>query len=296
MAIPAFIAYLQHEKKYAQHTLKAYESDLQSFAEFCADNYDDAAPEKAVYAQIRAWIVHLLDQGNRPKTINRKISSLRSYYKFLLKTQTITVSPLVEHQPLKTAKRVAVPFSPEEIAQVFDPALYPSGWKGILEKTLLMTLYYTGMRRAELIHLQTVSVDLKRGQLKVLGKRNKERLLPVLPELKVQLIQYQEAVAQLQLPKTPLYFHDATGQKLSEKFVYDTVKYYFNKVSSKTKKSPHMLRHSFATHLLDNGADLNAVKTLLGHASIAATQHYTQSSMQHLKSVYRKAHPRGNKS
>ena len=286
MAIPAFIAYLQHEK-YAQHTLKAYESDLQSFTEFCADNYDDAAPEKAVYAQIRAWIVHLLDQGNRPKTINRKISSLRSYYKFLLKTQTITVSPLVEHQPPKLQSGWQSLFT-RKIAQVFDPALYPSGWKGILEKTLLMTLYYTGMRRAELIHLQTVSVDLKRGQLKVLGKRNKERLLPVLPELKVQLKQYQEAVAQLQLPKTPLYFHDATGQKLSEKFVYDTVKYYFDKVSSKTKKSPHMLRHSFATHLLDNGADLNAVKTLLGHTSIAATQHYTQSSMQHLKSVYRK--------
>jgi integrase/recombinase XerC len=296
MAISSFIDYLEHEKKYAQHTLKAYQSDLMTFSEFCQENYDDPDLEKVVYAQIRAWIVALLSKGNSPKTINRKISSLRSYYKFLLRTQTLSASPLAQHQPLKTAKRVQVPFSPQEITQVFDASLYSEDWKGILEKTLIMTLYYTGMRRSELIHLQTENVDFNRAQLKVLGKRNKERLLPILPELKVQLQLFRKTSNSLEFSNIPFFFHDQKGKKLSEKFVYDTVNHYFNLVSSKSKKSPHMLRHSFATHLLDNGADLNAVKELLGHASIAATQHYTQSSMQHLKDVYRNAHPRGKKS
>jgi len=176
-----------------------------------------------------------------------------------------------------------------------DPNLYPHTPIGHLQRIIITTLYYTGMRRAELIHLMDQNVMLNKNQIKVIGKRNKERLLPVLKSLKTELLAYQTQRADGIGAYAIYFFRSPNGKKLTERFVYDTVNNYLNVVSSKSKKSPHMLRHSFATHLLDNGADLNAVKELLGHDSIAATQHYTQSSMQHLKDVYQKAHPRGMK-
>jgi integrase/recombinase XerC len=295
MAITSFLTYLELEKNYAAHTLTAYRNDLENFQAFCLEVFQEDDLGSVSYSLIRSWIVQLLEQGNSTKTINRKISSLRSYYKYLMRSEQIEKSPLDEHRPLKVQKNVQVPFSQKEMHQVLDPNLYPDSPLGTLQRVLITTLYYTGMRRTELIHLLDRDVTLYNRTIKVVGKRNKERLIPVLQSLQKHLLDYRITRADAVDTDGRYFFRSIAGKKLSEHFVYETVNTYLNKVSSKAKKSPHMLRHSFATHLLDNGADLNAVKELLGHDSIAATQHYTHSSMREIKAVYQKAHPRGTK-
>ncbi len=295
MAITSFLTYLELEKNYAAHTLTAYRDDLENFQAFCLEVFQEDDLGSVSYSLIRSWIVQLLEQGNSTKTINRKISSLRSYYKYLMRSEQIEKSPLDEHRPLKVQKNVQVPFSQKEMHQVLDPNLYPDSPLGTLQRVLITTLYYTGMRRTELIHLLDRDVSLDNRTIKVVGKRNKERLIPVLQSLQKHLLDYRITRADAVDTHGRYFFRSIAGKKLSEHFVYETVNTYLNKVSSKAKKSPHMLRHSFATHLLDNGADLNAVKELLGHDSIAATQHYTHSSMREIKAVYQKAHPRGTK-
>lgn len=295
MAITSFLTYLELEKNYAAHTLTAYRNDLENFQAFCLEVFQEDDLGSVSYSLIRSWIVQLLEQGNSTKTINRKISSLRSYYKYLMRSEQIEKSPLDEHRPLKVQKNVQVPFSQKEMHQVLDPNLYPDSPLGTLQRVLITTLYYTGMRRTELIHLLDRDVSLDNRTIKVVGKRNKERLIPVLQSLQKHLLDYRITRADAVDTHGRYFFRSIAGKKLSEHFVYETVNTYLNKVSSKAKKSPHMLRHSFATHLLDNGADLNAVKELLGHDSIAATQHYTHSSMCEIKAVYQKAHPRGTK-
>lgn len=295
MAITSFLTYLELEKNYAAHTLTAYRNDLENFQAFCLEVFQEDDLGSVSYSLIRSWIVQLLEQGNSTKTINRKISSLRSYYKYLMRSEQIEKSPLDEHRPLKVQKNVQVPFSQKEMHQVLDPNLYPDSPLGTLQRVLITTLYYTGMRRTELIHLLDRDVSLDNRTIKVVGKRNKERLIPVLQSLQKHLLDYRITRAEAVDKDGRYFFRSIAGKKLSEHFVYETVNTYLNKVSSKAKKSPHMLRHSFATHLLDNGADLNAVKELLGHDSIAATQHYTHSSMREIKAVYQKAHPRGTK-
>lgn len=295
MAITSFLTYLELEKNYAAHTLTAYRNDLENFQAFCLEVFQEEDLGSVSYSLIRSWIVQMLEQGNSTKTINRKISSLRSYYKYLMRSEQIEKSPLDEHRPLKVQKNVQVPFSQKEMHQVLDPNLYPDSPLGTLQRVLITTLYYTGMRRTELIHLLDRDVSLNNRTIKVVGKRNKERLIPVLQSLQKHLLDYRITRADAVDTDGRYFFRSIAGKKLSEHFVYETVNTYLNKVSSKAKKSPHMLRHSFATHLLDNGADLNAVKELLGHDSIAATQHYTHSSMREIKAVYQKAHPRGTK-
>ncbi len=295
MAITSFLTYLELEKNYAAHTLTAYRNDLENFQAFCLEVFQEDDLGSVSYSLIRSWIVQLLEQGNSTKTINRKISSLRSYYKYLMRSEQIEKSPLDEHRPLKVQKNVQVPFSQKEMHQVLDPNLYPDSPLGTLQRVLITTLYYTGMRRTELIHLLDRDVSLDNRTIKVVGKRNKERLIPVLQSLQKHLLDYRITRADAVDTHGRYFFRSIAGKKLSEHFVYETVNTYLNMVSSKAKKSPHMLRHSFATHLLDNGADLNAVKELLGHDSIAATQHYTHSSMREIKAVYQKAHPRGTK-
>jgi integrase/recombinase XerC len=231
---------------------------------------------------------------NSNRTINRKISVLRSYYNFLLKTETIKVSPLKLHKPLKASKNINVPFSIDEVSQLLDGELFSQDYRGILEKTIITVLYYTGIRRQELIDLKTVAVDLDSQFIKVKGKRNKERFIPLLPELISSLRIYLKEKNKIFNQIDQIYFFCLpSGIKLNEGFVYQTVNYYFSKVSTKVKKSPHILRHSFATHLLNNGADLNAVKELLGHESVAATQVYTHGSLKRIQEIYNKAHPRG---
>ena len=293
MSIPAFLEYLSLEKKCSPHTLKAYQANLEAFEMFITEQGSLETIEEVSYGEIRAWIVSLIQSGNTPRTVNRKLSALRSYYKFLLRIGSIPVSPLKEHKALKTDTKVALPFSQEEIQRLLAADFFPEEYTGVLQRTVIQLLYYTGIRRSELIELKVQDVDLSEGLMKVLGKRNKERLLPLLPEIKTQLTQLLEQQKQYQISReSEHFFVNSRGKKLSEAFVYETVKTYLSKVSTKTKRSPHVLRHSFATHLLDQGADLNAIKDLLGHSSIAATQHYTHSSMKKIQDIYKKAHPR----
>ena len=293
MSIPAFLEYLSLEKKCSPHTLKAYQANLEAFEVFITEQGLLETIEEVSYGEIRAWIVSLIQSGNTPRTVNRKLSALRSYYKFLLRIGSIPVSPLKEHKALKTDTKVALPFSQEEIQRLLAADFFPEEYTGVLQRTVIQLLYYTGIRRSELIELKVQDVDLSEGLMKVLGKRNKERLLPLLPEIKTQLTQLLEQQKQHQISReSEHFFVNSRGKKLSEAFVYETVKTYLSKVSTKTKRSPHVLRHSFATHLLDQGADLNAIKDLLGHSSIAATQHYTHSSMKKIQDIYKKAHPR----
>ena len=294
MSINHFLDYINNEKKYSQHTFTAYKKDLSNFQTYCSKNFSIETIDLVDYYHIRSWIISLVEMQKTNRTINRKISVLRSYYKFLLKVQTIKVSPLKLHKPLKASKNINVPFSIEEVSQLLNSDLFPKDYQGILEKTIITVLYYTGIRRQELIDLKIVAVDLDSQFLKVKGKRNKERFIPLLPELITSLRVYLKEKNKIfnQIDKT-YFFCLPSGIKLNEGFVYQTVNHYFSKVSTKVKKSPHILRHSFATHLLNNGADLNAVKELLGHESVAATQVYTHGSLKRIQEIYTKAHPRG---
>jgi integrase/recombinase XerC len=296
MSIHSFLEYISLEKNSSVHTQTAYQGDLKDFKGFllkqdlpCKDNF----LEEVSYGEIRSWIVFLIQKGNSTRTVNRKISVLRSYYKFLMRVGSIERSPLKEHKALKMATKVQLPFSQEEVARVLNSDFFPKNYNGVLQKTILSLFYYTGIRRSELIGLKYEDINLSKDLIKVLGKQNKERLIPLLPEIKVQIktllsLQNQSSALRSQ----GLFFQTENGRKLTEAYVYKTVNDYFGRVSTKTKKSPHVLRHSFATHLLDQGADLNSIKDLLGHSSIAATQHYTHSSMAKIQEVYKKTHPR----
>jgi integrase/recombinase XerC len=245
---------------------------------------------------IRSWIVSMVDEGISNSSVNRKIASLKSFYKFLLKIKQIEVSPLLKHKSLKTPKKIQIPFSEKELDQVLNHIQYPDGFDGIRDKLIIDLFYTTGIRRTELINLKMQNIDLSKNTLKVLGKRNKERILPILPIISKQINLYLSERAQIEQVKDKDYFFlMLKGVKLNDSFVYRLINYYFSNVSEKVKKSPHILRHTFATHMLNNGADLNSVKELLGHSSLASTQVYTHNSLAELKKVYGDAHPRNQK-
>ena len=293
MIINKFIDYLNLEKSYSPNTTKAYYTDLKDFENFSKSNFDNINIEDCNYSIIRSWIVELVDNGNSNRTVNRKISSLKSFFKFLIKTDSIKSSPLEEHMPLKQEKKIQVPFSKEEITSLLDSDYFPDTYKGLLQKTIISFFYFTGVRRTELIELKESNLDLKSETVKVLGKRNKERLIPLLPKISILLQEYiSERNSIISNINYDLVFLSKNGDKLSEKFVYRTVSNYFRLVSSKSKKAPHILRHSFATHLINEGADINSVKELLGHASLSATQIYSHTSMKKIKEVFQKSHPR----
>ncbi len=294
MSIPRYIEYITFERKYSSHTQLAYSKDLQSFQQFCQETFEEQDIDQLPYTIIRSWIIALVDQGKSNRTVNRKISVLRSYYNFLLRTEIITVSPLRKHIPLKETKKVHIPFSEKEMATLLEGNHFEDSRKGVLQKTIIELLYATGMRRAELIALKSSDVSFDTATLRVLGKRNKERLIPIISTLATTLQEYQKLAEQNpNFEHNSFFIQSEKGGKVSENFVYKTVNDYISLVSTKVKRSPHMLRHSFATHLLNKGADLNAVKELLGHASLAATQVYTHTSIDKMKKVYAQAHPRG---
>jgi integrase/recombinase XerC len=296
MTIAKFIDYVEKEKNYSPHTLIAYQNDLQHFSNFCVTEYQETSIDLIDYPLIRSWIVHLGQAGNSNRTINRKISVLRSYYNFLMRIEMRKTNPLRKHKPLKEEKKVQLPFTEKEIAQLLDGEHFEDTHQGLLAKTIIETLYSTGIRRTELVHLEHSQVDFDNNRLKVIGKRNKERIIPMIPSLKKQLHHFANLVESMRdQAGNPYFFCNQKGEKISDTLVYKLVNDYFNRVSTKVKRSPHMLRHSFATHLLNQGADLNTVKDLLGHASLAATQIYTHSSMEQIKAVYKDAHPRGYK-
>lgn len=293
MPIESFISYLQLEKNYSLHTIKAYEKDVTEFSEFCSAEYDITDIAEVNYAIIRSWIVLMSNKEIANRTINRKISSLRAYYRFLQKINQISVSPLVKHKALKTSKKIEVPFSEKEMEEILSEIPFDNDFEGVRDKLIIELLYATGIRRAELVGLQLKDINYANNTLKVLGKRNKERILPLLPSTISILQEYVLLRSKLEkIESTSHLFLTKGGLKIYETLVYRTINRYFSLVSPKVKKSPHILRHTFATHLLNRGADLNSVKELLGHSSLASTQVYTHNSIAELKKVHLKAHPR----
>lgn len=291
MLINHFLDYLLLEKKYSQHTVTAYGNDLKSFKVFCFEEFGDENIILVNYSQIRSWIVSLVESNISNRTINRKISSLKTFYKFLQKTKQIEISPLAKHKALKIAKRIQVPFSEKEIEEVLSSDNNSSDFESIRDKLIVELLYSTGMRRSELIHLKLNDIDFSNQVVKVLGKRNKERFIPLLKSVKSSLREYLICRSKIETNESYLLL-TKKGKKTYDTLVYRIINNYFSSVSSKVKRSPHVIRHSFATHLLNEGADLNSVKELLGHSSLASTQVYTHSSLGKLKEVYNNAHPR----
>lgn len=278
------------------HTVNAYVNDLLFFKEFLKTNFEQETLEDVNYGMIRSWIVFMVDNEMSNSSVNRKIASLKSFYKFLLKIKQISSSPLLKHKSLKTPKILQIPFSEKELDNVLNEIKYPEGFDGVRDKLIIDLFYTTGIRRSELIGLKIQNVNTSTATIKVLGKRNKERILPILPIISKQINLYLSERARLEQVKDSEYFFlMLKGVKLNDSFVYRLINYYFSNVSEKVKKSPHILRHTFATHMLNNGADLNSVKELLGHSSLASTQIYTHSSLSELKKVYGDAHPRNQK-
>lgn len=295
MEFEAFQSYLSLEKNYSPHTVKAYLRDLQAFSDQCiAMGY--SCIKDVSYADIRRWIVTLVEKGDSNRTVNRKIASIKAYYRFLQTIGTIKTNPLSNHKALKAGKKVQIPFSSSEMDQVLTQIEYSNDFAGVRNHLILHMLYATGLRRAELISLKCADVDLGKSQIKVVGKRNKERIVPLLPSM-ISLVQrYMNFRTELkEINDAEYFFLLDSGNKLYETFVYRMINKYLSKVSHKVKKSPHILRHTFATHLLNNGADLNSVKELLGHSSLASTQVYTHNSIAELKKVHANAHPRSKK-
>ena len=293
MAYTSFLDYLLLEKKYSQKTIVAYKNDLQTFHDFNLYKFGQGNIKKVNYSQIRSWIVFLVANKISNGSINRKISSLNTYYKFLLKTGDIKINPLNEHKALKTKSTIQLAFSENEILNTLNLDNFKNSFEGFRDYLILELLYTTGIRRQELIDLKIQNIDYSNSRIKVLGKRNKERYIPLISTTMKSIKKYLTQRKSLgNIKSKDALFVTSKGKKIYENLVYRITKKYFSGYSTKIKKSPHILRHSFATHLLNNGADLNSVKDLLGHTSLAATQVYTNRSIEEIKKVFKKSHPR----
>jgi len=296
MSLKSFSDYMLLEKNYSQHTVLAYIRDIESLEEYLNGHYDVNDINDVEYSLIRQWIIELVNKGISNRSINRKVSSLNAYYKFLQKTQIIENNPLKKHKALKVGKKVNLPFSQEELREVLDNTIEVNDFESARDSLIVELFYSTGIRRIELVNLNLKDVNFSQKQLKVLGKRNKERYIPIIDSLLQSFDTY--IIYRNQLPTIidkEVLFLTKKGIKIYEMLVYRIINKYFSIASSKAKCSPHVLRHSFATHLLNEGADLNAVKELLGHTSLAATQVYTHNSIAELKKVYAKSQPRNKK-
>ncbi len=289
-SLSTFISYLENEKQYSKHTITAYNNDLRDFNQFLNDNFDNLPLTKVDYFQVRAWIADLSQLKLKHKSINRKLSSLKTFYKFLLKTGQIKASPMQKLKSLKTPKSLNTPFSIQEVENVIN-SMEPIDFKTSRQSLIIELLYATGMRRAELISLLTRDVDLVKKQLKITGKRNKQRIVPLYNKICEHLKIYLEFKNQEGFTSFNLLVTEQ-DKPLYPSFVYHVVNDAFKEFSTKSKTSPHILRHSFATHLLNQGSDLNAIKELLGHESLSSTEVYTHNSIEQLKQSYYKNHPR----
>ena len=287
----AFLSYLQFEKRYSVHTITAYSNDLIQFFDFVETQYEGIPFTHITGTMVRTWLAGLKEEEMTGKTLNRKISSLKSFYKYQIQQGQLTKSPMETVISPKISKRLPAFVAENDMEQLLTNLSYAEGWKGYTEKMVIQLIYATGIRLSELINCKEKQLDISKRIIKVLGKGNKERMLPLSPELAEELKKYitekpAEAIG------NPHLFVTEKGKALQPRAVYTFVKFYLSQVTTLQKKSPHVLRHSFATHLMNNGADLNAVKELLGHASLAATQVYTHNTIEKLKEVFAKAHPK----
>ncbi len=292
-AIQDFLNYIQHEKRYSLHTLESYKNDLLQFQAFVSTNGTSNEVSAANHLDIRSWMVSLMQDGISPRSINRKVSALKSFYKFLLRKGELKKNPLAKVQTPKMSKRLPVFVEQPNMERLLSQIEFPEGVEGQQDKLIIELLYGTGIRRSELIGLKHTDLDAYQSQIKVLGKGNKERIIPVHSNLIQSIKQFLSSKSEAGEEAGIFLFTDENGKQISASRVYNTVKKYLSLITTINKKSPHVLRHSFATHLMNNGADINAVKELLGHSSLAATQVYTHNTIDRLKEIYKQAHPKG---
>jgi integrase/recombinase XerC len=292
--IESFINYLEYEKKSSQHTVLAYRVDLEQFQEFVQTSFDLDDISLATHAEIRAWVIDLVEQNLNATSVNRKMATLRSFYKFLLRSRMITKDPTYKLRSLKVPKKLPEFIQELTIEAVLEASVYDSSFEGQRDRMILEFLYLTGIRLSELIGLKWESIDLKEETVKVLGKRKKERIIPITKGLLQNILLYKK-VFEERFPKLVQSDYFIVTNQRSESYpmmIYRTVRHYLDLFAQTSKRSPHILRHTFATHLLNKGADLNAVKDLLGHSNLAATQVYTHNSLEKLKAVFEQAHPK----
>lgn len=290
----SFLAHIKFEKRFSAHTIRAYSDDLSIFFQFIKAQFDVENPADINSSMIRSWMAALSLQQVQPRSINRKVSSLKSFIKFCMVQGIIKSNPTKAIQVLKTKKRLPSYVEEDQIAHLLNRIEFPDTILGRMEYLVISILYHTGIRVSELVNLQESQIDVSRSQIKVLGKGNKERIIPVHTELiekiKVYRLEKKSMYAETSFPQLLI---GPKGKPLSSRQAYDIVRKYLSLVTTADKKSPHILRHSFATHLTGNGAELNAVKELLGHSSLAATQVYTHNSIERLRDIHKKAHPKG---
>jgi len=291
--IQPFISYLKFEKRYSKHTIISYQTDLTSFFDYLITQYGETSVDQITPGLVRSWMASLKDDQLTSKSINRKISTLKSFFKYHMRTGDLKVSPMGRVIAPKNEKRLPAFVAGKDIQTLFQYVEFPDDWQGGTDRLLLLIFYHTGMRLSELIGLKNSQVNAASNTLKVLGKGNKERIIPVPPELMNQVSQYikNKKVQFSEISDSLLV--DGKGKSLAPRKVYTSVKKYLSLVTTIEKRSPHILRHTFATHLTNNGADLNAVKELLGHSSLASTQVYTHNSIEKLKNIHKKTHPKG---
>jgi integrase/recombinase XerC len=291
--ISTFSDYLTFEKRYSVHTIRSYRDDLDAFAVYVAEQFGGLELSGITAAVVRSWLASLKDAGLSSRSVNRKISSLRSFYKYLLRVGAVVQSPMAAIIGPKAGKRLPVFVEEQDMEVLFEEVCFPDDWEGLTDRLLLALLYHTGMRLSEVIGLKERLVDTGNRTIKVLGKGNKERVIPVSGVLVEMVEEYKEKKWQLEGgADREVLLVGKKGKKLYAKYVYRVVREYLAQVTTIEKKSPHVLRHTFATHLMNAGAELNSVKELLGHASLAATQVYTHNTIEKLKDVYKRAHPK----
>jgi integrase/recombinase XerC len=297
-----FIEYIQYEKRYSPHTVSAYRNDLAQFFSFLSHQYNITDIRDVTHPMIRSWLVLLMEEKISPRSVNRKLTTLKSFYRFLVKEGLVFVNPMRKIISPKTSKKLPSFVEKEKMVMLFESINFGNGFPAIRDRLVLEILYATGMRLSELINLKETDVDFHQSALKVLGKRNKERLIPFsnkFADLVKTYIQGKENYFENEENLVPNIRKDVpwlvvtdSGNKAYPRFIYRVVTKYLSQVTTLQKISPHVLRHTFATHLLNNGAELNAVKELLGHASLSATQVYTHNTIEKLKTIYKQAHPK----
>lgn len=293
--VEGFLAYISKEKRFSQHTVTAYSNDIQQFIDYLKDGLEIKTIKEVDHHDIRSWIISILeDEKLQAVSVNRKISCLRSFYKYMVRNELVTKNPMDRISSLKTKKKLPLFLEQKQMENLLDQMEFGDDFSGVRDKLVIELLYCTGMRRAELMGLKSANVNYQKGELKVLGKRNKERIIP-LSNAVLSLIEDYETLRSSHftdpIEDVFLLVNDH-GKQMSDGFVYRKVNRYLRLVTTIEKKSPHILRHTFATHMLNNGADLNAIKELLGHANLSATQVYTHNSIEKLTQIYKQAHPR----
>jgi len=286
-----FIQYIQFEKRFSKHTIKAYQTDLDQFYQYLYDHYEIKENKEINHHIIRSWIVLLIETSISTRSVNRKLSTLKSYFKFLLKEDLIEKNPMQKIIAPKSSKRLPVFIERDSMDLLLDEIDFGKGYSAVRDKLIIELFYATGMRLNELINIKISDINFTTKTIKIFGKRNKERLVPFGSEFNFNLLDYTASLKK-EYPDSVYFFVTNKGEKLYEKFVYRLVNTYLSKVTTINKKSPHILRHTFATHMLNSGADLNAIKEILGHANLSATQVYTHNTIEKLKSIYNHAHPK----